>query len=134
VLLILEADAKLYADWDHMPVDRYPAAINREEIEKRLPMPDFLREVDDRNRNKNLREDYEDWNTFNDGIWYELTVNTNGIVKIVKANGSGVYSGGSWNDYKPYLELLRFEPAQLRGEAVECRVLARVIHTFVEGA
>jgi hypothetical protein len=97
-------------------------------------MPDFLREVHERNLGRALKSDYEDANTFNDGITYFLTVSETGEVSAARATGSGVYSGGNWDTYSPLLKLLRFTPGRIRGRAIECRVVANVDHTFVEGS
>lgn len=45
----------------------------------------------------------------------------------------GVCSVGEWETYVPLLKQLRFTPGKIRGRAVECRVVARVDHTFLEG-
>jgi hypothetical protein len=96
-------------------------------------VPEFLREVHERNLAGAIKEEYEDYNTFKDGIAYFLIVNEAGEVASATANGSGVYSGGSWDIYPPLLQKLRFAPGRVRGRAVECRVLASIDHTFVEG-
>jgi antitoxin component YwqK of YwqJK toxin-antitoxin module len=132
VLLKVEADEKLYAAWRHIRVDEYPRVLNLEEVQKQLKVPQFLREVHDRNLAGTLQDDYEDYNTFNDGIAYFLTVDVSGEVTAATANGSSVYSGGEWDTYPPFLRRLRFTPGCIRGRAIECRVLARVDHTFVE--
>jgi antitoxin component YwqK of YwqJK toxin-antitoxin module len=132
VVLSVEANEKLYAGWQHMPVDEYPRVLNLDEVQRQLEMPAFLREVHERNLAGTLKSDYEDWSTFNDGIAYFLTVNEMGEVTSATANGSGVYSGGDWNTYLPLLHKLRFTPGRVHGRPVECRVLARVDHTFVE--
>jgi hypothetical protein len=132
VLLNVEADEKLYAAWQHIRVDEYPRALNLEEVQKQLNVPQFLREVHARNLAGTLKDDYEDCNTFNDGIAYFLTVDVSGEVTAATANGSGVYSSGEWDTYPPFLRRLRFTPGCIRGRAIECRVLARVDHTFVE--
>jgi hypothetical protein len=82
---------------------------------------------------KSTKSDYEDCNTFKDGIAYFLTVNEAGEVTAATANGSGVYSGGNWDTYPPFLRQLRFTPGRVRGRAVACQVLAWIDHTFVEG-
>ncbi|MBA4066064.1 MAG: hypothetical protein C0501_20565 [Isosphaera sp.] len=96
-------------------------------------MPDFLRGVHERYLTNRTASEYEDCSTFNDGIAYFLTVGETGEVLGATANGSGVYSGGDWDTYPPLLRQLRFTPGRVRGRTVECRVLARVDHTFVEG-
>ena len=133
VVLNVEANEDLYAAWKHIQVDEYPCVLNLDDVRSELQIPDFLREVHERNLAKALKSDYEDWNRFDDGIAYFLTVNEAGEVTDARANGSGVYSGGSWGIYRPLLMQLRFTPGRIRGRAVECRVLARVDHTFVEG-
>jgi antitoxin component YwqK of YwqJK toxin-antitoxin module len=134
VVLTVEADEELYTAWEHPPVDEYPRALNLDEVRKQLRVPDFLREVYERNLARKRKDDYEDWNTFNDGIAYFLTVNEAGQVTAAVANGSKPYSGGSWDVYPPLLRQLKFAPGRVRGRAVPCRVLASVDHTFVEGA
>lgn len=134
VVLSVEANERLYTAWEHIKVDEYPRVLNFDEIQKQLDIPDFLREVYDRNVAKAINSDYEDWNTFSDGIAYFLLVNEAGEVANATANGSGVYSGGNWDTYLPLLRKLRFTPGRIRGRAVECQVLARVDHTFVESS
>ncbi len=133
VVLTVEADEKLYTAWEHMRVDEYPRVLNLDEAARQLVVPTFLREVHERNRTRTIRSSYEDWSMFDDGIAYFLTVDENGAVLGVMANGSGVYSVGEWNTYEPLLRQLRFAPGRVRGRAIECRVLVRVDHTFVEG-
>ena len=114
-------------------MDEYPRVLNLDEVQKQLRMPDFLREVHERNLANAVKSDYEDWNTFDDGIAYFLTVSETGEVVDAHANGSGIYSGGVWGVYPPLLRKLRFSPGRIRGRAIECRALACVDHTFVEG-
>lgn len=133
VLLRVEANEKLYAAWGHMPVDEHPEALNLEEVRGRLVVPDFLREVHERNLAKATKSEYEDCSSFHDSIAYFLTVDEAGEVQSATANGSGVYSGGCWDVYPPLLRGLRFRPARVRGRVVESRVLVWVDHTFVEG-
>jgi antitoxin component YwqK of YwqJK toxin-antitoxin module len=132
VVLSVEADEKLYTAWRHIRVDDYPRALNLEEIQNELKVPQFLREVHERNLAGTLKDNYEDCNTFDDGIAYFLTVDVSGDVTAARATGSGVYSGGEWDTYPPLLRKLRFTPGRIRGRAIECRVLARVDHTFIE--
>jgi antitoxin component YwqK of YwqJK toxin-antitoxin module len=134
VVLSVEANEKLYAAWRHIRVDEYPQVLNFDKVQGQLKVPDFLREVYERNLSTNLKSDYEDWNTFSDGIAYFLIVSATGEVTSATANGSGIYSGGEWGTYPPFLRQLRFKPGRIRGRAVECRVLAWVRHTFVESA
>lgn len=134
VVLTLEANQDLYSAWQHIPVDEFPAVQNLDEVRALLKVPAFLQEVYERNKAGELKSDYEDWNTFNDGIAYFLTVDERGQVVEVTANGSGVSSGGDWGTYPQVLRRLRFTPGRIRGRAIGCRVLARVNHTFVEGA
>jgi antitoxin component YwqK of YwqJK toxin-antitoxin module len=132
VLLNVEANEKLYAAWRHIGVDEYPQALNLVDVRKQLKVPQFLREVHERNLAGKLKDDYEACNTFNDGIAYLLTVDEFGDVTAATANGSGVYSGGDWDTYPPLLRKLRFAPGRIRGRAIECRVLATVHHTFID--
>jgi antitoxin component YwqK of YwqJK toxin-antitoxin module len=132
VVISVEADEKLYTAWRHIRVDEYPRTLNLEEVQKQLKVPQFLREVHERNLAGTLQDDYEDCNTFDDGIAYSLTVDVSGEVTAATTNGSGVYSGGEWDTYPPLLRKLRFAPGRTRGRAIECRVLARVDHTFIE--
>jgi len=134
VLLFVEANEQLYSAWRHIAVDEYPKAENADEIQAGLRPPQFLLDVYERNLAGKIKDDYEDWSTFNDGITYFLSVNANGEVEEVRANGSSVYSGGDWETYKPLLKQLRFSPGRIRGRAVECGVIVRVEHTFAEGA
>jgi len=131
--LSIKADEQLYTAWRHIRVDEYPRALNLEEVRRQLEVPPFLREVHERNLAGKLKDDYEDCNTFNDGIAYFLTVDESGKVTAAVANGSGARSGGDWDTYPPLLRKLRFDPGRIRGRAIECRVLARVDHTFIEG-
>jgi len=133
VVLRVEANEKLYTAWGHVRVDEYPQVLNLDTVQTQLQVPDFLREVHERNQTGTTRNEYEDCNTFNDGIAYFLTVSATGEVVRALANGSGAYSGGSWNTYPPLLRQLRFVPGRILDHAVECRVLAWVNHTFVEG-
>jgi hypothetical protein len=133
VVLRVEATERLYTAWDHVRVDEYPHVLNLDAVQRQLQVPDFLREVHERNLTNTTLSDYEDCSTFNDGIAYFLTVSETGEVTGATANGSGVYSGGNWDTYPPLLRQLRFTPGRVRGRVVECRVLALVDHTFVEG-
>jgi hypothetical protein len=133
VVLSVEANEHLYTAWGHITVDEYPRVLNLDEIQGQLEIPDFLRELHERNLAKAIKSDYEDCDTFKDGIAYFLLVDEAGEVTSATANGSGVYSAGNWGTYPPLLRKLRFIPGRIRGRAVECRVLARVDHTFVEG-
>ena len=133
VVLSVEANEHLYTAWDHIRVDEYPHVLNLDGVQRQLEVPDFLREVYERNLTKTTRSEYEDCSTFNDGIAYFLTVSETGEVTGATANGSGIYSGGNWDVYPPLLRQLRFTPGRVSGRAVECRVLAWVDHTFVEG-
>ncbi len=132
VLLSVEANERLYEAWGHIRVDEYPQVLNIDDVQWQLQVPDFLREVHERNLSHSIKVEYEDCNTFNDGIAYFLTVSETGEVTKVLANGSGVYSARSWDIYKPLLQQLRFTPGRIRARTVECTVLARVDHTFVE--
>jgi antitoxin component YwqK of YwqJK toxin-antitoxin module len=133
VLLMIQADEKLYTAWQHIKVDDYPQPLNLDEIRRELVVPNFLQELYKRNLAGEIKNEYENWYTFNDGIAYFLTVNEVGDVIEAFANGSGVYSAGEWETYPPLLRKLRFTPGRIRNRAVTCRVLARVDHTFKEG-
>jgi hypothetical protein len=91
VMLSVEANEELYTAWRHIPVDEYPRPLNLKEIQKQLKVPQFLREVHERNLAGTLQDDYEDCNTFDDGIAYFLTVDESGEVTAATANGSGVW-------------------------------------------
>lgn len=132
-MLTVEANERLYTAWRHIRVDEYPRVLNLDEIQKQLVVPRFLLDVHERNVAGTLNDSYEDCNTFKDGIAYFLTVNDSGEVTAAIANGSGVYSGGEWETYPPILRKLRFVPGRIRSKPIECQVLARVEHTFVEG-
>lgn len=132
VVLSVKANEELYTAWRHISVDEYPCPLNLKEIQKQLKVPQFLREVHERNLAGTLQDDYEDCNTFDDGIAYFLTVDESGEVTAATANGSGVCSGGEWDTYPPLLRKLHFAPGRIRGRATKCRVLARVDHTFIE--
>jgi antitoxin component YwqK of YwqJK toxin-antitoxin module len=132
VLLQVEADAKLYEAWKLPLLDAYPTPRNRDEIQAQLPIPKFLEEVYQRNLSNSIREEYEDINTFKDGNAYLVMVSDDGNVASVHWSGSSAYSGSTINDYPPFIEKLKFEPGRLRGSPMQCRVLVRVDHTFVE--
>lgn len=132
VVLRVQANEDLYAAWKHIPVDEYPHPVNLDVVQKNLKVPAFLDEVHERNLSDKLKDDYEDWNTFDDGIAYFLTVDDSGKVISVTANGSGVYSVGELETYPPILRHLRFKPGRIRGRAIECTVLARIDHKFAE--
>ncbi len=132
VLLKVVADERLYEIWRHIRVDEYPKPLNLAEIRELLEIPRFLREVHERNLKGKLKDEYEDCNTFNDGIGYFLTVDESGKVTEVAFNACGVYSHGDSRAYIPLLYKLRFAPGRIRGQAVVCRVTAVVDHTFIE--
>jgi antitoxin component YwqK of YwqJK toxin-antitoxin module len=134
VLLTIEADERLYKAWRHMPLDQYPTVLNLDDVREQIQLPQFLIDVHQRNLDGKPKSDYENWNTFDDGIAYFITVDKQGRVENVKANGSGTYSGRDWNTYIPLLKQLLFEPGRVKGRAYKCQVLASVDHTFVEGA
>jgi antitoxin component YwqK of YwqJK toxin-antitoxin module len=133
VLLEVEANENLYTRWRHIPVDEYPAVLNLEQIRVKLQPPRFLMDIHARNVAGQLEDRCEDWNDFNDGITYFLKVDASGDVVDVQTRGSGVHSGNDWNTYVPFLKQLRFKPGHIKGRPVECRVLVRVTHTFIEG-
>jgi hypothetical protein len=133
VLLEVAADEKLYAAWNHVAVDDFPRVLDLDVVRRRLMVPDFLREVAERNRAGTLKSDYEDASRFDDSIAYFLTVDPHGEVTDVQTSGGGVYSVAAWAVYPPLLRDLRFAPGTVRGRPVKCRVLAKVRHTFAEG-
>jgi antitoxin component YwqK of YwqJK toxin-antitoxin module len=116
VVLALEGEPFLYEARQHGPVDEYPQPLNLDVIRKRLKVPAFLNEIYQRNLDGTLKNDYEE----------------TGRVTNAFANGSGAYSGSEWGTYPPILKTLKFSPGRVRGKPVQCRVLARVDHTFVE--
>src|SRR5262249_10042350 len=59
VVLSVEADEKLYTAWRHIRVDEYPRVLNLEEVQKQLKVPQFLREVHERNVAGTVQDDYE---------------------------------------------------------------------------
>jgi len=132
VVLTVQADEELYKAWKHQRVEEYPRPLNLEEIQKQIIIPHFLLDLHERNQAGTLRNSYENWNTFNDGIAYFLTLDDSGTVIEAFANGSGVYSGGHWDTYLPLLRQLRFTPARVSGHSIKCKVLARVDHKFIE--
>lgn len=134
VVITVQADEELYTAWRHQGVDEYPRPLNLEAIQKQLTIPQFLLDVYERNQVGALRDTYENWNTFDDGIAYFLTVDETGVVTDACANGSGVYSGGHWDTYPPLLRQLRFTPARVSSDPIKCQVLARVDHKFIEGS
>jgi len=131
-VLTVQADEELYKAWKHQRVEEYPRPLNLEEIQKQIIIPHFLLDLHERNQAGTLRNSYENWNTFNDGIAYFLTLDDSGTVIEAFANGSGVYSGGHWDTYLPLLRQLRFTPARVSGHSIKCKVLARVDHKFIE--
>ena len=80
VLLSVEANAKLYEAWGHPPLDVYLTPCNLEQVQAQLKVPTFIEEVFERNKSGNLKEEYEDLNTFDDSITYMVMVNERGIV------------------------------------------------------
>ncbi len=133
VVLSLEADERLYTAWGHTPVDEYPRVLNFDEVQQQFKVPEFLRAIHELNLANAIESDDEDCSTFADTIAYFLTVNERGITTPESAHASGVYSAKQVDTYLPLLRKLRFAPGRFRGRPVECRVLAKVSHTFVEG-
>jgi antitoxin component YwqK of YwqJK toxin-antitoxin module len=133
VIVDLRADERLYVGWKHLPVDEYPAPINKEEVFGGIEIPEFLKEVHERNLSGTLKSDYEDASKFDDRIAYYLTVDETGAVTDVWCNTIGVYSRGQEETYERLLRELRFTPARKGGNPVASRVMALVHHTFVEG-
>jgi antitoxin component YwqK of YwqJK toxin-antitoxin module len=133
VLLRVEANAKLYEAWGHPLLDEYPVPRNLEEVQAQLEVPAFLNEVLERNLSGRLKEDYENVNTFDDGIAYMVMVSEEGTVDSVESSGASPYSGSTINTYPPMIRELKFEPGRKQGREVRCRVVVWVRHTFVEG-
>lgn len=133
VLLELQANERLYVGWKHLPVDEYPAPINKAEVFGRVEIPDFLKEVHARNLSGTLKSDYEDASTFDDRVVYYLTLDETGAVADVWCNTVDPYSRGQEDTYERLLRELRFTPARKGANPVASRVLAKVHHTFVEG-
>jgi antitoxin component YwqK of YwqJK toxin-antitoxin module len=134
VLLGAMADEQLYAAWKHRRLDEYPCPLNLPEVQALIAVPEMLSEVHARNLAGALKSDYEDLNTFNDGIAYRVRIDEAGRVVSARATGGGVYSIGLAGTHVPLLRKLRFSPGQLRAQAVACEVCVTVDHTFVEGA
>ena len=132
VLLGVEANARLYEAWGCPLLDQYPVARNLEQVQARLEVPPFLTEVFERNLSGMLKEDYENLNTFDDGIAYMAMVGEDGTVDSVEFSGSGVYSGSAINTYPPMIRELTFDPGRKQGREVRCRIVVWVRHTFVD--
>ena len=133
VILELRANERLYTGWKHLPVDEYPAAINKDEVFGGIEIPEFLKEVHEQNLAGTLKSDYEDASDFDDRIAYYLTVDETGAVTDVWCNTVDVYSRGHEDTYERLLRQLRFTPARKQGNPLASRVMALVHHTFVEG-
>jgi antitoxin component YwqK of YwqJK toxin-antitoxin module len=133
VVLSLEANERLYRAWDHLLLDEYPQSHNLEEVQQQLRVPDFLKEVHERNQSGTIKSDYEDANSFDQTIAHFLTIDEQGVVVEAVTNGASPYAGAVWDAYLPLLKQLHFTPGRLRGKAMQCRVLAVVSHTFMEG-
>lgn len=134
VVLGVEADERLYAAWKHARVDEYPQPLNLPQVQSMVAVPEMLHQVHQRNLAGALNSDYEDLNTFNDGITYMVGIDESGKVLSVRPGGSRLYSGGLWDVYPPLIRELRFKPGRSRGRAVPCSAVVRVDHTFVEAA
>ncbi len=78
MVLTVDANQDLYTSWKHPRVDEFPSPLNLAEVQGLLKLPAFLQEVYERNLAGALRDRYEDWNTFDDGIAYFLTVDEKG--------------------------------------------------------
>ncbi len=133
VVLSLEATEKRYRAWDHLLLDEYPQPLNLEDVQQRLTIPEFLKEVHERNLLGTMKSDYEDASSFDQTIAHFLTVDEEGGVADAVTNGASPYAGAVWDAYLPILKQLRFSPGKVRGRAMKCRVLAVVSHTFIEG-
>jgi hypothetical protein len=134
VVINVEANEELYRAWRHPLPEVYPAPLNVPEVERELAVPTFLQEVYERNRAGEIKERYEDWNTFKDGSAYFVMVSEQGEVDDVTWSGASAYSGAVIEVYPPLIRKLRFRPGRMAGRAVRCRVVVSVEHTFAEGA
>ncbi|MFO1269480.1 MAG: DUF4375 domain-containing protein [Rubrivivax sp.] len=134
VVLSTMADEELYAAWQQRRLDEYPRPLNLPEVQALIALPDMLREVHARNLAGALKSDYEDLNTFNDGIAYRLRIDETGRVVSARATGSGMYSIGLIGSHVILLRELRFSPGRARGRATACDASVSVDYTFVEGA
>lgn len=132
VLIEVEANAELYTSWRHPVPDAFPKPRNLKQVQSRLKIPEFLAGVYERNKTRQLNDEYEDWNSFDDTIGYWVMVDERGTVDDVQFTGSGVYSTGALNDYLPLLVGLKFTPARIGKRTVRCRVMVSVHHTFAE--
>jgi antitoxin component YwqK of YwqJK toxin-antitoxin module len=134
VLLFAEADDRLYKAWGIPPLEVYPTPLNLEEVQSTLEVPPFLQQVYEKNLAGEVdADDYESWDTFEDGSAYFVTVDESGDVADVTWSGASAYSGQVIEVYPPHLSKLKFRPGRRAGKPVECRVVVRVEHTFVEG-
>ena len=132
VSMEVQADAELYRAWRHHPVDEFPQVLNLPQIQAQIQVPSFLIEVHERNRTGTLRSDYENLDTFCDGIGFLVQVDESGLVREVKATGFGIYSAAVWNLYPDVVSQLVFSPGRLQGRPLGCQALVRVTHTFAE--
>lgn len=134
VLIQVEANEKLFRAWKHPLLDVYPQVKNLADVQKRLPMPEFLAKLFEKNKAGSVTNNYEDWSTFEDGVAYMVWVNEKGAVDSIDFSGASMYSGCTIETYPPFLQKLKFEPGRIGKRKVRCRVLVRVEHTFVEEA
>jgi uncharacterized protein len=134
VLLRVEADAEIYEAWGHPLLDVYPKPRNLERVQSHLTVPAFLEEVFERNQTGQLKDDYDNLNTFDDSIAYMVMVNEQGIVDKVDFSGASAYSGGVVDIYPPAIQKLKFDPGRIGRRKVRCRVVVWVHHTFAESA
>jgi antitoxin component YwqK of YwqJK toxin-antitoxin module len=132
VLLRTEATVELYKAWGHPLLDAHPEPRNLEKLEARLKMPEFLKEVFERNQSGSLDDDYEDLNTFDDSIAYMVMVNERGAVDSVEFSGASVYSGSMIDEYPRIIQRLKYTQGRIGKRKVRCRVVVWVHHTFVE--
>ena len=133
VLLKIQANAELSEGWNQPILDVYPIAKNLQKIQAKLELPAFLVEVFERNKAGKPKEDYDDWNRFNDGVTYLVVVNERGTVDRVEFSGASAYSGAVIDIYINAIRLLNFEPGRIGKRKIHCQVAVGVQHTFVEG-
>lgn len=132
VVIKTEANEELYKAWKHPLLDEYPHARNLAEVQSQIPIPTFLEDVFQRNNSNSIDDDYDDLNTFCDGSTYFVKVDERGNVTKVQWSGSSAYSGGTVNDYPPFIKKLTFKPGHKNGRPVACQVVVTVDHTFAE--
>ena len=132
VVIATKANADLYAGWRRPLLDQYPVSLNLEQLQSKMTIPTFLEEVFERNKSGNLKSSYENIDTFNDSIYYQVSVDANGVIDRIEPTGCAAYSVGVINTYLPLLRKLKFKPGKLGGQKVPSHVSVIVQHTFAE--